>query len=134
MVLGKGDDGSPTENHTCEVDWLKFKDFSFMQREREVTWPWLQQNLLLRRKYLTICSSVTGLFNMSRIDKKCAENKNVIILCKRLYDMVTHVTRSCLGDSGEFFLLIFRTTALIFQCLLVDSSKFNIDLLTSPRN
>lgn len=47
--------------------------------------------------------------------------------------MLGHVTRSCL-DSSELFLLIFKTTALIFQCLSIDSSKFDIDLLTSPRD
>lgn len=48
--------------------------------------------------------------------------------------MVARVTRSCLDDSGEFFSVIFRITALIFQCPLVGSSKFSIDLLTPPKD
>lgn len=43
----------------------------------------------------------------------------MIILGKRLYDMVAHVTRSCLDDSGEFFSVIFRIIALIFSVLLL---------------
>lgn len=57
----------------------------------------------------------------------------MVILWKRLCDMVVHGTHSCFDDSGEFFQPIFRIIALIFQCHHLVDSKFNIDLLTSLR-